>query len=642
MTIPRHCYVDKPRAAGVRLSRIVIVNHCYWNGRRAAPGLAFAIFACVASGAWGQQRQPVMLDEVVITATRTAQPRAAAGLHTTVITANDIASSGQQTLVELLQTRGGVQITNSGGLGQPSAVLIRGAEPRHTLVLIDGLRLSSATAGMTAFENLPLSQIDRIEIVAAPLSGVYGSDAIGGVIQIFTKRRSGDSARLGVGSFRTGEVNAAMGRSVGDTDFNLGVAASFSGGFDSTRTSIPFAQHHPDRDSYRSKSFSARFAHHIGDNHEFGMTAFHNEGVTAFDAGLATDDTNHQTLSAYALHGRTRIGERWDMLLRLGTTRDKSVTRGAFPGYFQTDQHQATWQNEIKLGPGTILAGLDYLDQRVASDTVFKQTGRTTAGAFGGYSGVFGNHNLQLSARHDESSQFGGQNTGTLAYGYRFTPAVKLRAAIGTAFKAPSFNDLYFPDFPPFFFSNPNLRPEHSRSREMGLDFEATGHRLALTAFDNRISDLITIFTDTSTFVSTTRNLDQARIRGIDLEYRGKLSDWQISAHAAVHDPRDDSTGFVLRRRARQFASVAVSRQLGHWSVLGEVTASGARYDSTTEAANTRLHGYALLNLGVGYALSPQWNLNLRWNNVLNRDYELVQFFNTPRGNVFLWLAYKP
>jgi vitamin B12 transporter len=595
-----------------------------------------AAACCCAAAA----ERPVTTGEpVVVTATRIPQSRAEASHAVVVISREEIEKSGHLSLVELLQARGGVEITNSGGLGQPSAVSIRGAEPRHTLVLIDGLRIGSATAGGTAFENIPLNQIERIEIVPGPLSSVYGSDAIGGVIQIFTRSGAGGSARAGVGAFGTREASASYGRRIDDTEFSFSAGVLESSSFDAGKPALPFAQHHPDSDRYRNRNFSARLARHVAAGHTLGFTAFHSEGAAHFDAGLATDDVNRQTLQAYSIYSRNRISAHWSSLLRIGTSRDDSDTVGAFPGYFRTDQHQATWQNELRLPIGTAVAGLEYLDQRVASNTLFKQTGRTVSSAFAGYGGAFGRHNLQLNARHDNNSQFGGRDTGSIGYGYRFAEALRLRASTGTAFKAPTFNDLYFPDFPPFFFSNPNLRPERSRSREVGIDYRSADRQLAVTAFQSDISDLITVFTDPVTFVSNTQNLSQVRIEGLEIGWRGTFWGWQTRAQVTLQSPRDEMTGAQLRRRAKEYGSVGVERNLGPLRFGAEVVGSGERYDSTNEAPNTRLHGYGLLNLTAGYAFSRDWSVNARWNNVLDRDYELIQFFNTPRSNLFVWLA---
>lgn len=606
---------------------------------RSGVAAALAATACCAFSA----EMPVTVgEEVVVTATRMPQKISESNQHVTVITAEEIAAGGYQSLVGLLQARGGVEVTASGGLGQPSAVFIRGAEARHTLVLIDGLRIGSATAGGTAFENIPLNQVERIEIVPGPMSSVYGADAIGGVIQIFTRRgTAGGSARLEAGSFGTRGLSGAYGRRVDDIEFSISAGALESQSFDATKPTVPFAQHNPDTDRYRNQNFSARIARHFTGGHELGATAFYSEGATHFDAGLATDDVNRQTLQAGSVYLRNQIGANWVSLIRLGTTRDDSATVGAFPGYFRTDQNQATWQNDVQTAMGTLVGGLEYLDQRVGSDTVFKQTSRQVKSAFAGYRGDYGGHALQVNARRDDNSQFGGHNTGSLGYSYRLDPQFRVRAGAGNAFKAPTFNDLYFPDQPPFFFSNPDLRPERSRSKEAGLDYDGARQHLAATLFQTRIADLITVFTDPVTFVSTTQNLNSVRIEGLELAWRGELWGWQARAQATVLDPRDETTGAQLRRRARQYGSVGAERSFGPWRFGAEIIGNGERFDSTTEAPNTRMHGYGLLNLVAGYSLARDWSVNVRWNNVFDRDYELVQFFNTPGSNFLVWVAWQ-
>lgn len=606
--------------------------------RRGAAAV-LAGFSCCAVGA----ERPVTTGEpVVVTATRIPQKLSETSRQAVVISREEIAASGHLSLVELLHALGGVEITNSGGLGQPSAVSMRGAEPRHTMVLIDGLRIGSATAGGTAFEHIPLNQIERIEIVPGPLSSVYGSDAIGGVIQIFTRSGTGNSARVGVGSFGAREASASFGRRVNNTEYNFSAGMLESSSFDATKPTLPFAQHNPDSDRYRNRNLSVRVTQQIAAGHSLGFTAFQSEGAAHFDAGLATDDVNRQTLQALAIHSRNRITANWNSLLRVGTTRDDSDTVGAFPGYFRTDQHQATWQNEFQLPVGTLVGGLEYLDQRVASNTLFKQTGRTVGSVFAGYGGSFGDHGLQLNARHDDNSQFGGRDTGSFGYSYRISEPLRIRASTGTAFKAPTFNDLYFPDFPPFFFSNPNLRPERSRSREIGFDYRSGERQLSVTLFQNDISDLITVFTDPATFVSSTQNLARVRTEGVEIAWRGALWGWQTRAQLTLQDPRDETTGSQLRRRAKQYGSVGAERSFGPWRFGADIVGSGERFDATNEAPNTRMHGYGLLNLMAGYALERDWSINARWNNVLDREHELIQFFNTPGSSLFVWVAWQP
>ena len=579
---------------------------------------------------------------VIVTATRLAENISDSNVHVTVITAAAIAEGGYTSLTEVLQARGGVEITSTGGLGQPSAVFMRGAGSGHTLLLVDGLRMSSATAGSTAFEHIPVSQIERIEIVPGPLSGVYGSDAIGGVIQIFTRGGSaGTTVKLSIGRYGTREFSGGIGRRVNDTEFSLNAGLLENSGFSATKPTIPFNQHNPDRDGYRNSNLSGRLVQHFGANHELGATAFYSNGATHFDSGPTTDDVNRQTLQAYSLFSRNKFSSDWSSLVRIGTSSDNLATVGAFSSRFRTDQRQALWQIDVKVPIGTVIGGLEYLGERVTSTSNYKLSERTVKSAFLGYRGDFGAHGVQANVRHDDNSQFGAHHTGSFGYGYRFTPEWRVRTSIGTAFKAPTFNDLYFPDFAPFYFSNPNLRPERSRNREIGLNYDREQQHVSATLFRNKISDLVVVVTDTTTFVSTTQNLSAVRIDGAELAWHGVLWGLNMRANATVQDPRDDISGKQLRRRSKRFGTFGIEKALGPWKVGVETIASGVRFDSTSEAPATRLHGYAVTNLTARYTLAKDWSMLARWGNIFDRNYETVQFYNTPRSNAMVSLMYQ-
>jgi vitamin B12 transporter len=579
-------------------------------------------------------------DAVVVTASRLPQPRSQTLQPVNVITSEDIAQGGQQTLVEVLQTLGGVEVANSGGFGQQSSVFMRGANSGHTLVLVDGIRLNSATAGTTALEHIPLNQIERIEVVPGQLSSLYGSEAIGGVIQIFTKSGKyspGVSASAGAGGYGTYAASAGVNRSFGNTDFSLNAGWFDTRGFDATKRTLASGavnpNNNPDDDGYRNKNFSARLAHRIDARNELGLTAFQSDGTTHFDAGPATDDVNHQVLSAYSLYSRNQIGDAWESTLRVGEGKDQATFTGSFPFFIDTRQPQVTWQNNVKLGPGTAIAGAEYLRQQVVSDTPYTQTLRTVRSVFAGYVGEYERHGWQANVREDDNSQFGRHTTGLLGYAYRLTSALRLRVGAGTAFKAPTFNDLYFP----FGFGNPDLRPERSRSKEAGVNYQAGANRFSATYFENRITDLIVA--DPLTFVP--QNVDHAKISGTELAYQASAGGWQANAQLTLQKPVNEETGKMLQRRAKERGSLALSKALGAWRIGGEVVASGARFDSPNEDPATKMHGYALFNLTVSYALGRDWSVRARWNNVFDREYELVQNFNTPGSNVFVAVQYQ-
>jgi len=597
--------------------------------------IAAALVAAAAPFAHAQSPE----DAVVVTATRFPQVQSQTLQPVKIITAEDIAQSGQQTLVEVLQSLGGIEIASTGGFGQQSSVFMRGANSGHTLVLVDGMRISSATAGTTAFENIPLSQIERIEVVPGLLSSLYGADAIGGVIQIFTKSGKytrGASASVGAGTYDTHSASAGINSRVDDTAFSLNFGYFETKGFDATKSSLPSGapnpNNNPDKDGYRNTNFSGKVAQHLDERNEIGFTAFWSDGRTHFDTGPATDDVNHQTLSAYSVYSRNQINSVWQSVLKVGQSTDDLVVPGVF--FAKTTQPQLTWQNDVKVGPGTAIAGLEYLEQKVASDTDYTQSHRTIKSAFTGYGGEIERHAWQANVREDSNSQFGDHTTGSVGYAYRLTSDLRLRVGAGTAFKAPTFNDLYFPGAGA---SNPNLRPERSRSKEAGLNYQIGNNRFRATYFDNQITDLIILDPN-----FTPQNLSQARIKGTELGYDGLFGGVRASGQLTFQSPVDDESGLLLPRRAQEHGSFAISNAAGPWKLGTELVASSARFDKANEAPGTRMHGYGLVNLTASYALDPEWSVKARWSNAFNREYELAQNFNTPGSNVFVALQYQP
>lgn len=588
-------------------------------------------------------------EEVVVTATRIPVPSSESLYPVTVITASQIAEAGQQTLVELLRAHAGVEVTSNGGFGQTSAVRIRGAESRHTLVLLDGVRIDSATAGATALEHIPPSQIERIEIVSAPLSSLYGSDAVGGVIQIFTKagrpRVPGVTASLGAGRYGTRQASGALNTAFGDTQLAIAAGLFESDGFSATKPTALFGVHHPDSDRYRNENFSGRLTHRIAPGHEAGMTVFWSESRTDFDSGPATDDRNRQDLGTFSLFSRNQVHAKWQSLLRGSASQDRSVITGAFPSTTRTDQHQLTWQNDVALPVGTLIAGTEYLEQKISGDTAYNRKNRNIQSLFVGYQGTFNSHGVQASLRQDDNSQFGGHGTGALAYGYHLTPRWQMVASAGTAFKAPTFNDLYFPTscFFGFCFSgNPDLRPERSESYDFGLRFDGERQHWRATAFENRITDLIVAVFDPATLATTPQNVNKAKIQGLEISYQGTLAGWDAAGRMTLQDPVDTATDKQLRLRARRHGSLSLSHGFGAWRVGAELTASSARYDSSNQNPTTRMPGYGVVNLTAAWRLARNWSLAARWNNALDKDYELTQHNNTPGSNLFMSLQYQP
>ncbi|WP_066332622.1 TonB-dependent receptor domain-containing protein [Azohydromonas lata] len=607
-------------------------------------GLALLALTPIARAAEAAVQEPSLValadmpvQPVVVTATRMAQPVNETLADVRVIDARQLRQAGAMSVADVLRTYGGAEISSNGGAGQLSSVFLRGSNANHVVVLVDGIRVSSISDGSTAFEQLPLNQIERIEVLRGPASSLYGADAIGGVIQIFTKQGEHAEASVGFGSWQTREVSAGVGRRFGDTSVSLRAGFKQTDGFSATNVESGVYYFNPDRDGYRNRNLGASASHEFAAGHTLTVRAWGSEGNVHFDSGLGNDDYSHRRLSVASAESSNQFSADWRSLVRVARSVDDYKTYGSSPSFYRTDRNQFTWQNDLTLPMGTLAAGVEWRHEQLESSTVFTRNLRLARAAFGSYVLTQGAHRLEASARYDDDSQFGGHSTGRLGYGYFVTPVWRLSATTGTAFKAPTFNDLYWPlSFG--FQGNPDLRPEHSRNVEVAARYDDGALAAGLTVFNNRVRDLITITSDYSTMV----NLSSARIRGATLDAAYRAASWSARAEWTYQEP-EAANGVQLTRRAKHHGAAIVEWTPGPWRVGAELVAQGLRYNSTTfdnSANTTPMGGYALLNLRTAYALTPKWSVSARLNNVTDKGYELAHGYNTAGRNFFLALEY--
>ena len=570
--------------------------------------------------------------ELVVTATRTPQPLTSTLASISVITRDEIDAAGNATLAELLQRKAGIEIRATGGAGQPVGVFIRGANSQHTLLLVDGLRLGSSTSGSPAFENIPLDMIERIEVVKGPMSSLYGSDAIGGVIQIFTRSldRPRLQANVGFGTDSAYVVGAGFTAVEGKTSVTLNAGYRQVRARSATNAGAGSFTFDPDRDPYNNSNLNINISHTLWQGETIALKAWQSRGLVHFDNGPGDDARNRQILSGVGVSSENQIMVNWTSRLTIGRTTDDSRVTSSFPGTFKTDQKQAVWNNEFKTARGSTTAGVEWREEQVAATTNYNQTKRKTGSIFAGYLERFGDageQQLDFSLRRDEEDQFGRRNTGSIAYGIQLSPALLFYARGGRAFRAPSFNDLYFPGF-----SNPKLKPERSDQGEAGLRWNSPAVRTALVYFDNRIEDLIAF--DFVTF--TPVNIRKARIKGWELSGDTLFAGIGLKAALTAQRPIDAGSGLQLRSRAKLFGSLAASYNIGQWMLGGDLVASGRRYDSATESASSRMGGYTLLNAHVSYQVNKLWAVELSAQNLTDRQYELARGYNPANRSVFL------
>ena len=582
------------------------------------------------------------LDAVVVTATRTTTTVDQSLAAVEVITREQLETLQAPTLLEVLRARAGINVSNQGGAGKLTTLFMRGSESDHVLVLVDGVRVGSSTSGLVSFQDLPVEQIERIEIVRGPRSSLYGSDAIGGVIQIFTRKDDGAlrvRAHAGVGSRRAREAGVGLGAGGARGWFGIDANWNRTEGFNACRgVGAPvFAgcfTTEPDRDGYENRSLSLRGGVRFGERATLDVRALEARGENDYDGRFVNrSDVVQQVLGAQFKWNAT---ERLTLQATLGSNRDASdnFLGSVDQGDFDTRKDTASLQTDWAVAEGQLLTfGADWLRDRITSSTAYDDTRRSNRAAFVQYQGAFGAHDLQLAVRRDDNGQFGGKTTGSAAWGVDVGSGFRLTASWGTAFKAPTFNELYFP-----FFGNPALRPEASRTVEAGIAWRGEGHGVRLDVFETDVDDLIVY--DASIFLPN--NLDRARLRGAELQYDGTVAGVDVRASASWLDPENRAAGVNfgndLPRRARETARLDLDRAFGDVRIGITGIAEGGRYDNV---ANTRrLGGFATLDLRAEYAFTPQWRLQARVGNLFDRQYETVEYYHQPGREWFLTVRY--
>lgn len=579
---------------------------------------------------------------IIVTATRTAQTTDASLASVTVITRKDIERQQARSIQDLLRGVPGINISNNGGAGKTTSVFMRGTESDHVLVMIDNIKVGSATSGTTAFENIPIEQIDRIEIVRGPRSSLYGSEAIGGVIHIFTRKGDGAGFKpvfsFGGGSY--GTLDGSVGLSRGGTQgwFNMTASGIGTKGFNACTGSDSAGcfTYEPDRDGYRNVAGNMRAGYRFQNGLEIDGNFMQSAGKTQFDGSFV----NKAILMQQVLGGTARysVTDFWRVNLIAGRSREDAdnLLGTAFQSRFNTIRDTVSVLNDLTVGKDQLLTiGMDYQKDHVKSTEAFTVHSRTNWGVFAQHQATLAAHNLLFSLRHDDNQQFGSRVTGGAGWGYAISEKFRLVANFGSAFKAPTFNELYYPNF-----GNASLRPEDSRSFEFGTRGQADWGNWSLNAYETRIDHLIAF--DASIFAPA--NIDQARIRGLEGVLSTQIKGWLLNGNLTFLNPENHSFGLnrgnILPRRAEQSFRVDLDRQFGKYMLGAMFLAEGERYD---DLANTRkLDSYVKFDLRAEYILNKNWRLQGRIENLFNERYETAAFYNQPGRNFFAMVRYQP
>ena len=584
------------------------------------------------------------LKDVVVTANRSEQLLTEAIPHTTVIGRDVIERSQAIDLPSLLSSEAGFQFTQNGGRGTSANLFLRGSASIQVLVLIDGVPLTRQdTTGTVALEHMMLDQVERVEIVRGNVSAIYGSGAIGGVIQVFTRQGQGTPKGFGqleAGSYGSVRASAGLSGQAGDTRFSLGVGRHKTDGFSSMDVT-QYPAESPDADGYRNTNYNVAISHELVKGNTLGLRAQGSDGTFEFDGGgfgTGTDVyTGRNKQDTWSIFSHNQITRDWRSELTFSHGHERSIydatlTASPYDSEAVTRSRTLNWTNNVVFGSWLVTAGAEHQRQVIdATDSFATQLNRERGvrALFAGLSGSVGAHSVQLNVRRDAAEGLAAKATGYAGYGFQLTPDWKLIGSASSAFNLPPLGYLY-----DLYSGNPALQHETARSAELGVQWAQGGQVVRATVFKTHISNLLQY--DFSTF--TFNNVTNASNKGLEVSYSGKVAGADVRSSLTLQDPVDEGTGQRLIRRARTMASLGVSLPLGQWILGGDLRYTGARPDTPTHPA---LSAYTLANLTARYTLTPEIALTARLENLFDRHYQTAYGYNQAGRSAYVGIVWN-
>jgi vitamin B12 transporter len=599
-------------------------RHCLIGG-------AAAVFAAISPCAIAADT----IAPVTVTATRSAETADESLASVTVVDREEIERSQTASMGELLARQPGIEFTRNGGRGTSSSIFMRGTESDHVLVLIDGVEVGSATSGTASLEDLPLANVERIEIVRGPRSSLYGSRAIGGVIQIFTREGEGGHASVGAGTHDRRQGSAGYGARHGGTSFSINVSAEETDGIDARENDCLFCANEPDDDGYENQSVNARLSQDITEAVAVSGRILATDSEVEYDGSFQNRTESEQRV--YSGRFDARLTGNWSTRVQLSRSTDDSENflDQQRANTFDTTRDALNWQNEVTLGASQIITlGVDAESTSIDSNLNYEVDERDTTGIYAQHQWTGRAWSTEFSLRGENYDDFEDPTTGSLALGYRFNDSVQAFASYGTAFRAPTFNELYFPGF-----GNPDLEPEESRTVEAGLRGRYQAMRWEATAYRTEIDELIdTVAAGGGLFAP--ENVDEARIQGLEFIVGVTTNEWDGNVTLDLKDAENTETGQELARRSEIGIKGGLTRDFGDWSIGSDVKVQGDRFD---DAANTApLDAYALIDLRASWDFARDWTARLKIANVGDTDYTLADTYNTLGRTALLEVAWRP
>lgn len=587
------------------------------------PAFVAVVAASVFSAVYAED-----IEHISIYANRTATPEHEVLASVTVLERSDIIERQAADLPALLAQLPGINVSRDGGRGQTSGVYIRGGNAGHTLVIIDGVRSGSATLGYKSLAMLPLELIERIEVIRGPRAAWYGSDALSGVIAITTRRPEHAEVNAAIGSYGQAGFDVSVAQHSEQLILRATAGASRADGFN-VRPAL-----HQDKDGYRQKfvKVAADYKSSIG---TFTTQADVNSGYYQFDTAWGNEDAANTLNRAYLLGYQHQLAG-VEHQLQLSRNLDREVTFSSESNSpFDTARDELNYQLATAIGSAfNVLAGVNWYQETVEKAAPnYQQGSRINRAVFTGLNYQHDQLQLEAAGRRDVISQYGGQNTWQLAAGYQFNEYLSAHISRGSAFKAPSFNQLYWPDF-----GNPDLKPEQSVSDEVALHYQQKNTRIGVVWFDRDVTNLIQ-------GIEEAQNVVLATVAGIELTWHQQWQQFDSNIAYTLVDSEDKSNGEKLLRRPKHTINWRGSYHSDSWSAFitydyQSKTTQGFNWDTMTDYPQAG--GFSLWGAGASYAISNSLTVRANVANLLDKNYYTSVGYATPGTNVGLSISYIP
>jgi vitamin B12 transporter len=585
------------------------------------------------------EKKEAEVDEVIIvTATRSPMNSSEILSSFTVISREDIDQLPVSSLAELLNTITGFQMSQNGGAGQTTSVFTRGTNAGHTLVLIDGQRISSATLGQVDFANLSLAQIERVEVIKGPKASIWGSDAIGGVIQIFTRQLdTGEiSVDLGYGNQNQKQASLSTAFAHGHGGTTITLTAKASDGYD------VFEPEEPDSDGYNQENISLIGYQNINKQWKVNWLAKYDQGNSEYDNSFGADQSAFDS-QQWQVSAQQKTSN-WYQEFRLGSQKNESITFGKSisekeGSFFETDRLQASWLGSYQISP--VLSsniGIDLTKEKVDTLSAYNQNERNLYAAFTHLNFDNDSQFIGGSIRYDNIEDVDNEVTYSVSVGQRFSADTVVSFNIGSGFKAPSFNDLYYPT-DAYSYGNADLSPETSTSIEVLFKTSFANIETELSIYQTEIDNLIEWDVDEN-YKYTPTNIAEAEIKGLELNFSGEFFNANHELQLGYLDAVNTTTNLPLIRRSKNSARYQLSRQWQRLSVLASINYQGEREDTQWPGTIT-LESYTLVDVSASYHINSAWTAGIKINNLLDKDYTSATNYIGQPAQYLLTISYR-